>query len=68
MNEVNRLEMEFLASIVSDGSWFSFILFYSALFLRFCFLSVFGRDTAFCGVVPSFLVFLSQPDFYKCRK
>ena len=32
MNEVNKLEMEFLASIVSDGFCVSFILFYSALF------------------------------------
>ena len=69
MNEVNKLEMEFLASIVSDGFCVSFILFYSALFLRFCFLSVFGKDTGFCEVVPSFLASflfsLSQPDFYK---
>ena len=52
MNEVNKLEMEFLASIVSDGFWLSFILFYSALFLRFCFLSVFGKDTGFVRLLP----------------
>ena len=62
MNEVNKLEMEFLASIVSDGFCVSFILFYSALFLRFCFLSVFGKDTGFCEVVPSFL-----PSFFPCH-
>ena len=38
MNEVNKLEMEFLASIVSDGFCVSFILVDSALFLRFCFV------------------------------
>lgn len=65
MNEVNKMEMEFLASIVSDGFCVSFILVTSALFLRFCFLSVFGKDTGFCEVVPSFLFSLSQPDFYK---
>ena len=47
MNEVNKLEMEFLASIVSDGVWFSFIFFYSALFIRFCFLSVLARTLLF---------------------
>lgn len=62
MNEVNKLEMEFLASIVSDGFWFSFISFYFALFLRFSFLSVFGKDTAFREVVPSFL-----PSFFPCH-
>ena len=54
MNEVNKLEMEFLASIVSDGFCVSFILFYSALFLRFCFVS-FWQGRWFCEVVPSFL-------------
>ena len=54
MNEVNKLEMEFLASIVSEGFCVSFILFYSALFLRFCFVS-FWQGHWFCEVVPSFL-------------
>ena len=43
MNEVNKLEMEFLASIVSDGFCVSFILVTSALFLRFCFFFSFWQ-------------------------